>query len=318
LLKKNLDYSPRLYLIVVLKGDDWMKINEVMKETGLTKKAIYYYENEGLINPRKDPENNYRNYTKEEVRKLIIINILRRLDVPIKAISDIIRNSVSVKDILKEHLALTNQKINVLFQNKIIMNDLITKDIAEKDFSFNTLKEFNIELDKLAVCSGLVGKELEQIFPGTLGKVFAIFYSNFLNVPLDTDEKAAAWNELIRRVDEMKEIDFPEDLIKTIDELYGEVNDDKLAHWERISRRVINEVMERQTPPDQTSILLAKEALVGYYANPENQKKIEGYYKLQSFILSNLDMFTEIDKYVGIINEDYNKFRSRTLDPLRP
>ena len=53
-----------------------MRINEVMKETGLTKKAIYYYENEGLIKPQKDPENNYRNYTEEEVRKLIIINIL--------------------------------------------------------------------------------------------------------------------------------------------------------------------------------------------------------------------------------------------------
>ena len=171
------------------------------------------------------------------------------------------------------------------------MNDLISKDIEERDFSFNTLKKFNHELDMLSEGSGQVGRELERIFPGTLGKTFAIFYGNYLNVPLDTDKKVSAWNELIRRLDEMKEIDFPEDIEKIVDELYG----------------------ERQTPPDQTSLLLAKEALVGYYANPENQKKIEGYYKLQSFIINNLDMFKEIDKYISIINEDYNKYGNHTL-----
>ena len=294
-----------------------MKINEVMKETGLTKKAIYYYENEGLIKPQKDPENNYRNYDDEEVRTLITINILRRLDVPIKAIADMIGNSVPMKDVLKEQLILTNGKINLLFQNKMIMNDLITKDVSERDFTIHTLKAFNRELDKQMASTGLVGKELERIFPGTLGKTFSIFYSNFLNVPLDTAEKVAAWNELVRKLDDMKEIEFPEEIKKIVDELYEDVDDDKLAHWERISRRVIREVADRKTPPDRTSVLLAKEALVGYYANPENQKKIEGFYKLQSFIISNLDAFMEIDKYVGVINEDFNKFRSRMPEEFR-
>lgn len=274
-----------------------MKINEVMKETGLTKKAIYYYENEGLIKPQKDPENNYRNYSGEEVRKLIVINILRRLDVPIKAIGDIVRNSVPMKDVLKEQLISTNQKINLLYQNKIIMNDLIVKDIDEKDFSFKTLKAFNHELEELSKSSGQhVGKELERIFPGTLGKTFSIFYSHFLNVPLDTDEKLSAWNDLIRRLDEMKEIDFPEEIRGVVDDLYGDVGEEQLAHWERIS------------------ILMTKEALVGYYANPENQKKIEGYYKLQRFIINNLDMFLEIDKYVAIINEDYSRYKSTAMN----
>jgi len=273
-----------------------MKINEVMKETGLTKKAIYYYENEGLIKPRKDPDNNYRNYTREDVRKLIVINILRRLDVPIKAISDIIVNSVSMKEVLKEQLVLINQKINILFQNKKIMNDLISENIEERDFSFNTLKKFNHELDMLSEGSGQVGRELERIFPGTLGKTFAIFYGNYLNVPLDTDKKVSAWNELIRRLDEMKEIDFPENIEKIVDELYG----------------------ERPMPTDQTSMLLTREALVGYYANPENQRVIDGYYKLQSFIISNLDMFKEIDKYISIINDDYNKYASYMPDEFRP
>ena len=152
-----------------------MKINKVMKETGLTKKAIYYYENEGLISPAKEPGNNYRIYTEEDVRTLIAINILRKLDVPIKAIGDIIKNSVPMRDVLKEQLVLTNRKINLLFQNKKVMNELIQKDINERDFSFGTLKLFNQELNTLTVSSGQAGKELEYIFPGVLGKIFAIF-----------------------------------------------------------------------------------------------------------------------------------------------
>jgi DNA-binding transcriptional MerR regulator len=120
--------------------------------------------------PQKNPDNNYRNYSEEEVRKLIIINILRRLDVPIKSIGDIIKNSVSIKEVLKDQLILTNRKINVLLQNKKIMNDLITRDMEESDFTFSTLKEFNAELDKLSDSKGQVGKELEIILSGTLGK----------------------------------------------------------------------------------------------------------------------------------------------------
>jgi DNA-binding transcriptional MerR regulator len=104
-----------------------MRINKVMKETRLTKKAIYYYESEGLISPAKDPNNNYRKYTEDDVRKLIKINILRRLDVPIKAIAEIINQSISLKDLLKEQLIYTNVKINELIINKRIINEIYMK-----------------------------------------------------------------------------------------------------------------------------------------------------------------------------------------------
>ncbi|MDD3168635.1 MAG: MerR family transcriptional regulator [Eubacteriales bacterium] len=278
-----------------------MKINEVMKETGLTKKAIYYYEKEGLIKPQKDPENNYRNYTKEEVKNLIIINILRRLDVPVKAIGDLIADSVSMKDVLKEQLVITNHKINMLFQNKKIMNELILQDADKSDLSFSTLKKFKLKTDKLFTVSGQAGDELELIFPGTLGKTFAIFYRNVLNVPLDSDEKISAWNELVSRLDEMKEIEFPEEIQKIVEALYSEMEDDIPSHWKKVSRQMISEITTSHTSPDQTGILLAKEALVGYYANPDNQKKIEGLYMLQSFIIKNPDMFLEIEKFIRLL-----------------
>lgn len=47
-----------------------MKRSEVEKITGLTRKAILYYEDKGLIRPHKG-ENNYRAYSQDDVKKLL-------------------------------------------------------------------------------------------------------------------------------------------------------------------------------------------------------------------------------------------------------
>lgn len=44
-----------------------MNIKIVSEKTGLTKKAIKYYESEGLINPSKNNGNNYREYSDEDI-----------------------------------------------------------------------------------------------------------------------------------------------------------------------------------------------------------------------------------------------------------
>lgn len=46
-----------------------MLLNEVIKEVGMTKRAIKYYEEKGLLSVKKD-DNGYRNYTKEDVEIL--------------------------------------------------------------------------------------------------------------------------------------------------------------------------------------------------------------------------------------------------------
>lgn len=43
-----------------------MKINEIIKEVDLSKRAIKFYEAKGLLKIKRD-DNGYRNYTKEDV-----------------------------------------------------------------------------------------------------------------------------------------------------------------------------------------------------------------------------------------------------------
>lgn len=49
-----------------------MLLNEIAKETGMTKRAVKYYEEKGLLSVHKDG-NGYRNYSPQDVETLKIL-----------------------------------------------------------------------------------------------------------------------------------------------------------------------------------------------------------------------------------------------------
>mgnify|MGYP001014340687 CR=1 FL=1 len=86
-----------------------MKRKEVQELTGLTRKAIEYYEEKELINPSRD-ENNYRIYSNSHVEILKKIKTLRKLGLSVEEITKIIRGEQeSVGSILrKREIELVN------------------------------------------------------------------------------------------------------------------------------------------------------------------------------------------------------------------
>ena len=50
-----------------------MKIKEVEALVGIKKTNIRFYEREGLLNPERSEENNYREYSEEDVRKTLLL-----------------------------------------------------------------------------------------------------------------------------------------------------------------------------------------------------------------------------------------------------
>ena len=63
-----------------------MKINEVEQRIGITKKNIRFYEDQGLLSPRRNKENGYREYSEEDVKTLEQIKLLRKLGLPLEEI----------------------------------------------------------------------------------------------------------------------------------------------------------------------------------------------------------------------------------------
>lgn len=68
-----------------------MLINEISKKTGLTKKAIDYYTNKGLLEP-KVLENGYREYSEKDLEILGRISVLRKLSIGIDEIKLVLSN----------------------------------------------------------------------------------------------------------------------------------------------------------------------------------------------------------------------------------
>ena len=57
-----------------------MNIHEVEHLIGLSKKSIRYYEEHGLLKPKRNQENDYLIYQEEDIKKLKVIKFLRELD----------------------------------------------------------------------------------------------------------------------------------------------------------------------------------------------------------------------------------------------
>lgn len=79
-----------------------MKINEVEQAVGITKKNIRFYEEQGLLQPRRTP-NGYRDYGEAEVERLRRIKLLRKLDVPLAEIRPMLDGQRTVADGMRRH-----------------------------------------------------------------------------------------------------------------------------------------------------------------------------------------------------------------------
>ena len=81
-----------------------MKINEVETAVGITKKNIRFYEEEGLIAPGREPGNCYRSYSQADVERLQRIKLLRKLDVPLADIREMLAGQKTLAEGMAQQL----------------------------------------------------------------------------------------------------------------------------------------------------------------------------------------------------------------------
>ena len=72
-----------------------MLLNEIIKEVGMTKRAVKYYEEKGLLSVDKD-SNGYRNYSMQDVKTLKKISVYRKLGIGIKDIQTLLEKMIKV------------------------------------------------------------------------------------------------------------------------------------------------------------------------------------------------------------------------------
>src|SRR3712207_1614558 len=114
----------------------WLTVlrSEIQKETGLTRKAIEYYEDKGLIHPQKS-ENGYRDYSKKDLEILIKVSIFRKLGMSISDIDQCISSGGStLSSVLrkKQHQLEVDEKRKVILEMVVKgeSNELINEKVS--------------------------------------------------------------------------------------------------------------------------------------------------------------------------------------------
>lgn len=67
-----------------------ISINQVEKQTGVSKRNIRFYEKEGLLLPKRDSGNGYRVYDEADIWRIKVIKMLRMLDMPLEEIKKVL------------------------------------------------------------------------------------------------------------------------------------------------------------------------------------------------------------------------------------
>jgi len=102
-----------------------MRIKDVEDLVGVSKKSIRFYEKEGLILPGRTTDNGYRDYSDEDVARLKRIKLLRKLDMPIREIREILDEQTSLTVAARRHVIYLEGMVENINSAKAICQMLI-------------------------------------------------------------------------------------------------------------------------------------------------------------------------------------------------
>lgn len=189
-----------------------MLIGEAAANTNLTKKAIEYYEEQGLISP-KISHNGYRNFSENDISKLRKISVLRSLDLSVTEIKEFLSDNGhgKIQEIINRK-ALEAQA----FKEK----EKLLRGLSEKT-DWDKVQE---ESDKLQRKKSVLMRLL-NCFPGFYGQYLIVHFAPFLNDPIATPEQQKAFDTIVSFLDNLQ-MDIPEDLREFIYEITREMDSD--------------------------------------------------------------------------------------------
>ena len=112
-----------------------MKIKEVENLLSVSRSNIRFYEKEGLLSPERG-ENNYRDYSEQDVNALKKILVFRKLGFTVEEISSMQKGELSLTDAIYENIGRLEKEM-VSLQGALE----ITKSLAAEKSTFETLDQ---------------------------------------------------------------------------------------------------------------------------------------------------------------------------------
>lgn len=160
-----------------------MKLQEVAQQVQMTKRAIKYYEEKGLLHVEKD-ENGYRRYTEEHIAVLQQIQVYRKLGMELSAIQRILHDP----QVEQEELQRLEEQMQRHLEQQSAQLEAVRQMLAgTKDY--RVLQE---QLDYQTIAAAI-----QEMIPGFYGKLFLYHFLPYLQIPITTQEQRDAYQAIL-------------------------------------------------------------------------------------------------------------------------
>ena len=167
-----------------------LSVGELAKFARVSRSALIFYDNIGLVPPVERGNNNYRYYSPHQVTSTNLINTLQQLDIPLKTIKKLIKHRTpeSIVSVFSEQSQHINRRIEKLLHAQKLL--LTIKNIIEDGLAVD---EEKIEVGWNEEESILIGPQIDYSDGTTIEEAFLNFYKHWSAVDSDLDLNYPVW-----------------------------------------------------------------------------------------------------------------------------
>lgn len=157
-----------------------MRINEIAEQVDLSKRAIKFYEEKGLLKVSRD-ENGYRNYSEENLMTLKEISVYRKLGIDIRDIRLLLEGKR--KDLLEQ-----------IYEEK---KHMLHEEQEKLDALLKLIKNHDVNAAYETVDYRTIGQAMQDVLPGFYGYYFMRHFQPYLQIPMTTREQKDAYKTIV-------------------------------------------------------------------------------------------------------------------------
>lgn len=267
-----------------------MKIHEVANITKLSKKSIYFYIDEGLIQPIKNESNGYHEFTQKDVEDLQFISRLRKIGMPIQTIKEVFEYPRMTNFFIHRQMHQLKEQLKTTVKQLTDIEDIINTMLPNAtidDLSKVTLTSQSTHFDD---------SYIETRFPSQDARIIAInIWGSFLEIDA-SEYHQFIWHKIAQLLNKQYEGNL-EYLKEILYSLPAKDINDVHVHAYKITQDLVQEKQE--------VLVYYKEQIIQSVIELSNNKELQDYWKL-SYSKILLPIFKFSDTYANSLMSEYN------------
>ena len=138
-------------VMILLRGVNRLKINEVEQLLGLSKANIRFYEKQGLLCPERT-ENKYREYSDADIERLKTIVIFRKLGISVQDIGRILSGELPLQKAVQKNITVLESQIEQLEGSLNLSQQIVLEqeDTLDTDRYWDLIQKKEVQGERFA------------------------------------------------------------------------------------------------------------------------------------------------------------------------